>query len=181
MLELIIKENEFFQQSTNKFIQIPECMITLEHSLISLSKWESKWQIPYFTETPKTQIQEFDYIRCMVVGKIKNDRVFDGLTHEDIITIQNYISAPMTATTFSEKSKPKATKKEVTTAESIYARMFAHRIPLECQQWHLNRLLTLLKVCDLQNAPKDKMTKKQTSAWNAEQNAARRAKYNSRG
>jgi len=181
MLEITIKENEFYQQSTNRFIQIPECTFTLEHSLISLAKWESKWQIPYFGGEPKTPTQDLDYIRCMVIGNIKNENVFDGLTLDEIIRIQKYISAPMTATTFSQNARKNNVGKEIMTAEVIYARMFSHSIPIECQKWHLNRLLTLIKVCDLQNAPKEKMTKKQTAMWNAEQNAARRAKYNSRG
>jgi hypothetical protein len=180
MLEITIKENEFYQQSTNKFIQIPSCVLTLEHSLISLAKWESKWGVPYFDNNRKTPAQDLDYIRCMVVGSIKNEHVFDALSVENIMQIQDYIAAPMTATTFQKKSRTKP-KKEVMTAEVIYAHMFANNIPMECQKWHLNRLLTLLKVCDLQNAPKEKMSKKQTALWNAEQNAARRAKYNTRG
>ena len=180
MLEITTKENEFYQQSTNKFIQVPSCTLTLEHSLISLAKWESKWQIPYFDNTKKTPAQDLDYIRCMVIGNVKNENVFDALSIDNIVQIQNYIAAPMTATTFQKKTRSRE-KKEVLTAEVIYAHMFAHNIPMECQKWHLNRLLTLLKVCDLQNAPKEKMSKKQTALWNAEQNAARRAKYNTRG
>jgi hypothetical protein len=181
MLELIVHEKEFYQQDTNKFIQIPECTLTLEHSLISLAKWESKWAIPYFSEIPKTPKQDLDYIRCMVVGNIKDNRIFEALSATDIHKIQKYIAAPMTATTFTTPTKKSSPKKEVMTAEVIYAHMFAHRISIECQKWHLNRLLTLLKVCDLQNAPKEKLSKKQTAMWNAEQNAARRAKYNTRG
>ena len=87
----------------------------------------------------------------------------------------------MTATTFQKRKNERPRKNEVITAEVLYSRIFAHGISMECQKWHLNRLLTLIRVCDLQNAPKDKMTKKQTAQWNAEQNAARRAKYNTRG
>lgn len=180
MLEITTKENEFYQPSTNKFIQIPACTLTLEHSLISLSKWESKWQVPYFDDTKKTPEQDLDYIRCMVIGNVKNEHVFEALSVDDILRIQKYIASPMTATTFQKKNRNRP-KKEIMTAEVIYAHMFAHSIPIECQKWHLNRLLTLLKVCDLQNSPKEKMTKKQTAMWNAEQNAARKAKYNTRG
>jgi hypothetical protein len=181
MLEITVKENEFYDQNTNKFITIPECTLTLEHSLISLAKWESKWQIPYFDDNKKTPAQDLDYIRCMVVGNVKNEHVFKALSFDDVMQIQKYINAPMTATTFRKNTKTTKPKKEVMTAEVIYAHMFAHSIPVECQKWHLNRLLTLLKVCDLQNAPKEKMSKKQTALWNAEQNAARKAKYNTRG
>lgn len=182
MLELVITEKEFYQPETNQFIQIPGCTLTFEHSLISLSKWESKWQIPYFDGNQKTTKQDTDYIRCMVIGPIKDDRIFDTLSSDELLQIQTYMGAAMTATTFSApKNVRNKSKKEVMTAEVIYAHMFAQSIPMECQKWHLNRLLTLLKVCDLQNAPKEKMSKKQTAMWNAEQNAARRAKYNTRG
>lgn len=181
MLEINTKEDEFYDHRTNTFIQIPACTLTLEHSLISLAKWESKWHMPYFDPNiTRTSAQDLDYIRCMVVGNIKSEYVFKALSLENIIKIRDYIKDPMTATTFQQKSKSK-TKKEVTTAETLYAHMFAHSIPIECQKWHLNRLLTLLRVCDLQNAPREKMTKKQTAQWNAEQNAARKAKYNTRG
>ena len=182
MLELNVEEKELYDQETNKFIQIPACTLILEHSLISLSKWESKWETPYFSREPKTQKQDLDYIRCMLVGPVKDNRIFDNLAYNELQQIQTYISSPMTATTFrSSPNGKKQTTKEIVTSEAIYAHMFAYRIPIDCQKWHLNRLLTLLKVCDLQNAPKEKMTKKQTAAWYAEQNAARRAKHNTRG
>ena len=181
MLEVTTTEGEVYDQKTNRFIQIPACTIMLEHSLISLAKWESKWHMPYFDNSTKTSAQDLDYIRCMVIGNIKNDFIFETLDADVIRTIRDYINDPMTATTFNKKGKKSNSKKEVVTAETIYARMFSHDIPIECQKWHLNRLLTLLRVCDLQNSPREKMSKKQTAAWNAEQNAARRAKYNTRG
>lgn len=181
MLEITIEEGEFHDESTNRIIPIPACTFTLEHSLISMAKWESKWCVPYFGDTPQTRAQNLDYIRCMVIGTIKNDRAFENISFDEMARIQKYILAPMTATTFQQKTRKPNANKEVITAEVIYARMFSHSIPIECQKWHLNRLLTLLKVCDLQGAPKEKMTKKQTAAWNAEQNAARRAKFNTKG
>jgi len=181
MLELKVKEKEFFDTSTNKFIQIPECTLTLEHSLMSLAKWEAKWKIPYYDTNTKTPVQDLDYIRCMVVGTVKNEAVFQALEYEDIMKIQEYMADPMTATTFKTNAQKTKQKREIMTAELIYSHMFAHSIPIECQKWHLNRLLTLIKVCNLQSGPKEKMTKKQTTQWNAEQNAARRAKYNTRG
>lgn len=182
MLEMTISEKEFYQEHTSKFIQIPECKVTLEHSLISLAKWESKWQVPFFDGKPKTPTQNLDYIRCMVVGNIKDDRIFDHLSEEEVLQIQSYMAAPMTATTFSERNKSKRkVKKETMTAEVIYARMCTHNISFECQKWHLNRLLTLIRVCDLRDSPPEKMSKKETSMWYAEQNANRRAKYGTRG
>lgn len=181
MLEITTMEDEFYEPRTNKFIQIPACTLILEHSLISLAKWESKWHMPYFDTNKKTSAQDLDYIRCMVIGSIKNEYVFQALSLNNIIRIKEYIKDPMTATTFQQRKSGGKMRKESVTAETIYARMFEHSVSMECQKWHLNRLLTLLRVCDLQNAPREKMTKKQTAQWNAEQNAARKAKYNTRG
>jgi hypothetical protein len=181
MLEIKVEESEFYQASSNTFISVPECTLTLEHSLISVAKWEARWQKPYFDEKEKTKAQDLDYIRCMVIGTVKNENVFDALTFEHYTKIKNYIANPMTATTFQKHGRTKTNTKEVMTAEIIYSHMFAHNISIECQKWHLNRLLTLIKVCSLQSAPKEKMSKKQTAMWNAEQNAARKAKLNTRG
>lgn len=179
MLEIIIEAKEFYNQQQNRFVTTQPCTLTLEHSLISLAKWESKWHIPYLSDVEKTAEQELDYIRCMIIGSVPNEDILKALSVENILEIKSYIDNPMTATTFSKKSGK--TEKKVITSEVIYARMFANNIPMECQKWHLTRLFTLLRVCDLDNAPKQKMTKRETSAYYAEQNAARRAKYNSRG
>ena len=182
MLELTVAEKEFYDSESSTFIKTPGCILTLEHSLISLAKWESKWEVPYFDGNKKTIEQDMDYIRCMVVGPIKNELIFTNFSNSELLQIQNYNQRLMTATTFSEPKNPqKKQKKEIMTAEVIYARMFMHQIPMECQKWHLNRLLTLIKVCDLRNAPSEKMSKKQSTLWAAEQNAARKAKYNTRG
>lgn len=179
MLEIIIEAKEFYNQQQNKFVTTQPCTLTLEHSLISLAKWESKWHIPYLSDVEKTAEQELDYIRCMIIGNVPNEDILKALSVDNVLTIKEYIDNPMTATTFSKKGGK--TEKKAITAEVIYARMFTHNIPMECQKWHLTRLFTLLRVCDLDNAPKQKMTKRETSAYYAEQNAARRAKYNSRG
>ena len=180
MLEIIIEAKEFYNQQQNRFITTLPCTLTLEHSLISLAKWESKWHIPYLSDVEKTAEQELDYIRCMVIGKLPTYPVLSVLTEDNILAIKDYIDNPMTATTFSKKDRTNL-KKETITAEVIYQRMFANNIPMECQKWHLNRLLTLIKVCNFQNAPAQKMNKKQSAAWAAEQNALRRAKHNTRG
>ena len=184
MLELTVSEKELYDNNTNMFLKIPGCVITLEHSLISLAKWESKWQVPYFNGEKKSFEQDMDYIRCMVIGPIKDDRIFNNFSNEELLQIQEYNQSRMTATTFSTPTAVKSTqkkKKEIMTAEVIYARMFMHHISIECQKWHLNRLLTLIKVCDFQNGSGEKMTKKQSAMWAAEQNKARQAKYNTRG
>lgn len=181
MLEIVVKSAEFYQPSINKFINTQECTLTLEHSLISISKWESKWKIPYFSDTPKTERQYIDYLKCMTIGNVKEPNVYYALSSENLQEISEYMADSMTATTFTTKQNQKRGKADTITAELLYARMCTYGIPFECQKWHINKLLTLIKVCDLQNSPRDRMGKKETSMWNAEQNAARRAKYNTRG
>lgn len=179
MLELTVPENEFYFPAENRFIAVPETTLTLEHSLISLAKWEAKWHVPYLNAKKRTPEQELDYIKCMHIGSIKNDYVFSSLTNDNIKQIRSYIDNPMTATTFPKKQR--SVSKEVVTAEVLYGRMFANNIPMECQKWHLNRLLTLIRLCDLKNSPRSKMSKRETAAYYAEQNALRRAKYNTKG
>lgn len=180
MLEIVVQANEIYHPAQNRFISLPSCVLTLEHSLISIAKWESKWHTPYLNAKKRSAEQELDYIRCMVIGSVKNDYVFSILSAENIAQIRNYIDNPMTATTFSKKSSS-LKNKEVVTAEILYCRMFTNNIPMECQKWHLNRLLTLIRVCDAKSGPPSKMNKRQTAAHYAEQNALRRAKYNTRG
>ena len=180
MLELIIPTTEVYQAWNNRFVDIPSCVLTLEHSLISVAKWESKWHIPYLN-AKKTTAQELDYIRCMAIGPVKDDRIFSALSNEHIDQIRTYIDDVMTATTFSERGSSKKMSKEIVTAEILYYRMFINDIPMECQKWHLNRLLTLIRVCDTKNSSPTKMNKRETASRYAEQNALRKAKYNTKG
>lgn len=181
MLEITVPENEFYHPGQNRFITVPSCVLSLEHSLISIAKWESKWHIPYLNNsTKRTVAQELDYIRCMVIGTVKNDLIFSALSPENMQQIRDYIDDPMTATTFSKTQQPSKSR-QIVTAEVLYARMFTNNIPMECQKWHLNRLLTLIRVCDTMSSPPTKMSKKQTAARYAEQNALRRARHNTKG
>ena len=180
MLEITVPENEFYHSGQKRFIDIPSCVLSLEHSLISIAKWESKWHIPYLSAAvKKTAAQELDYIRCMVVGVVKNEYVFSALTPDNMEQIRNYIDDPMTATTFSKTQQSR--NRQIVTAELLYAKMFANNIPMECQKWHLNRLLTLIRVCDSMSNPPTKMSKKQAAARYAEQNALRRAQFGTKG
>ena len=105
MLEITIEAKEFYNQEENRFITTPPCTLTLEHSLISLAKWESKWHIPYLSDVEKTAEQELDYIRCMIIGNVPNEDILKALSVENILEIKSYIDNPMTATTFSKNLK----------------------------------------------------------------------------
>ena len=179
MLEITIPDREFFDENTSSFITIKGATLRLEHSLVSLSKWESKWNKPFLTKDEKTYDEIIDYIKCMTTTQNVNPEVYTIIDDKSVEAINSYIEAPMTATTFSDQ-KGKGNK-EIVTAELIYYWMIALNIPFECQKWHLNRLLTLVKVCSIKNQPPKKMSKKDLMNRNTALNNARRQKLNTKG
>lgn len=180
MLTLNIPETEYYDEDRDEFVTIKSQVLHLEHSLISVSKWESKWKVPFLSAEEKTHMQILDYISCMAVGPF-DSRVLRALTAEQIDSINSYINDSMTATWFSDKEKRAINKKQVITSEVIYYDMIALQIPFECQKWHLNRLLTLIRVCQEKNKPPKKISKRELRNRNAALNAARRAQYGTNG
>jgi len=178
MFKIVIPEDEFYNESTNEFVQVKSQELHLVHSLVSVSKWESIWQKSFLTNKNPSRDESISYIRCMTVNQNVDSSAYSRLTNELISRIVGYIDAPMTATVFyDEKKKSNA----IITSEIIYGWMVALTIPFECQKWHLNRLLTLIKVCDLQNQPKKKIGQREILARNAALNEARKAKLNTTG
>ena len=180
MLTLTVPETEYYDDAKNEFVTIKSQTLHLEHSLISVSKWESKWKIPFLSGERKTNAQLLDYISCMAVGPF-DPRVLNALTNDQIESINTYINDSMTATWFSDRNKKPINKKQVITSEIIYYDMIALQIPFECQKWHLNRLLTLIRVCQEKNKPPKKMSKNELRKRNSALNAARRNQYNTNG
>ena len=180
MLYITIPETEGFNNKTQEFITIKEQTLQLEHSLVSLSKWESKWH-KSFLNSKKNREETLDYIKCMTITQNVNPNVYVGLTADNIKNIEEYIDDPMTATTFSENPNMPKRNNEIITSELIYYWMITFNIPMECQRWHLNRLLTLIRVCSVKTTPPKKMGKRELMNRNAALNAARRKKLNSRG
>ena len=181
MLIITVPEQELFNEKTEEFLTVPSSTLVLEHSLVSISKWESKWKKPFFGKQEKTPEEVTDYIRCMCITKNVAPDVFLFLGEENLQRIQAYISDPMTATTFSNRERG-ARRQRVITSELIYYWMISDGIPMDCEKWHINRLLTLIHVFDAEdNASKNKMSKKDIYSQNAALNAARRAKSKSRG
>lgn len=181
MLKIKINKTEHYDNTVCRFIEINERFITLEHSLASLALWESKWHKPFLSKNEKTTEETLDYIKCMVVdGEFpENIPIEYILSTKQFDLINDYISNPMTATWFNESnSRP---SRDVITSERIYYWMTIFNIPFECQYWHLNRLLTLIRVCSVENAPKKKMSKRDIYSQNRALNAARRSKSGSRG
>lgn len=190
MLKIDIYDKEKFDEKTNKFIK-PKFIasIQLEHSLVSISKWESKWHKPFLSDKyEKTDEEIYDYIKCMTITQNVDDSVYAHLTNENIKVIKYYMEDKHTATTFhDERDKiagPKSSKRktETLTAELIYYYMFSCQIPKECEKWHINKLLTLIRVFSIKNdTENNKMSKKDVMKRNASLNAARRKALHSKG
>lgn len=180
MLTITIPETELWDETREEYIYTKRQTLQLEHSLVSISKWEGKWCKPFLSSNDKTLEETIDYVKCMTVTPNVKPEIYRCLSGENIEEINKYIAAPMTATWFSE-DKTARPSREVITSEIIYYWMVALNIPFECQKWHLNRLLTLIKVCDRKNQPPKKMGKNAIMSRNAALNAARRKKTGSKG
>jgi hypothetical protein len=179
MLEIIIPGLELYNEETNEFTCYDDVKLELEHSLVSISKWESKWCKPFLDGKDKTLDEIVDYVRCMTISDNIESDVYDRLTEENLVVINEYIGRPMTATTFNNEKK--STGREIITSEIIYYWMVSFNIPFECQYWHLNRLLTLIKVCNVKNNPPKKMSQKEILARNKALNDARKKELGTRG
>lgn len=184
MLQITIPASEVFNDETQEFISTKEHKLCLEHSLVSISKWESKWCKPFLVDNEKTNEEILDYIRCMTLTQNVDPKIYMSLTKDNLKDINDYIAAPMTATTFGkDPTAKKGTKKrEIITSEVIYYAMVAYNIPFDpCQKWHINRLITLIRIAEIKNRPPKKMGKKNTASQNRALNAARRQRMGSMG
>lgn len=182
MLYIETPSRELYNEQTNKIFTIKGQKLQLEHSLVSISKWEAKWKKPFLSKTPMTSDEFIDYIRCMTLTQNVDPNVYYCLSAENARQISEYINDSMTATTFFEDlSKPKPGRQRTITSELVYYWMVALNIPMECQKWHFNRLMTLIRICNIENAPKKKMSKSELWARNKALNDARRKALNTRG
>ena len=181
-----IDKTELWDEVNEEFIYLDAVDIIIEHSLHSISLWEEKYHKPFMVDKNKTNEELIDYIRIMTLNDV-DPSVYSKLTPKVIKEIDNYMKDPMTATTFSKDQEKELTKggyNEFVTAEIVYYWMTAQNIPFECEYWHINKLITLVKVCAIKNKPEDKKNKKLTSTQLAARRAemeARRAKYNTNG
>lgn len=180
MLRITVPAAEFFDEVREEFVYTKEVTLQLEHSLVSLSKWESKWNKAFLGKQEKTDEEILDYVRCMTLTQNVDPEVYTRLSAQNYAAINAYIEAPMTATYFSEDKQSKGNR-EVVTSELIYYWMISYNIPVEFQKWHLNRLLTLIRVCNIKNSPPKKRSKRELMRRNAALNAARRNRLGSKG
>jgi hypothetical protein len=178
MLKIFIKGGEYLENDTGLIKQAKDQTLSLEHSLVSLQKWESKWEVPFLLNNPKDPRSEkttemlVDYIRCMTITQNVDPNIYYFITETQFKEIQEYIAKPMTATTFNDKQRP---SREIATAEVIYSSMFMFNIPFECRKWHLNSLLTLIHVCSIKNQGDKQMSSAEYAKYRHSINSARQA------
>ena len=186
MLKLTIKPKEMFNEEDSSFVTTPAVVLKLEHSLLSVSKWESKWEIPFLSDEkqyPKTAEMMLDYIRFMTLNHVPPE-TYTSLSTEEIRQINEYIQSKQTATFITDDSPKRST--QVVTAELIYYWMVAAQIPFECEKWHLNRLLMLINIYRIENdtdknGKKPKIGKRQQAVSRSELNRQRREAMNTKG
>lgn len=190
MLKIKLPAKEGWDEVKNEFVETKEIELCLEHSLVSISKWESKYKKPFLSTTDKTTEEILYYIQCMTISQNVDPNVYKLLSKNDLEKVNDYITDSMTATWFNERksegSAPSRPNKEQITSELIYYWMVSYQIPFECQKWHLNRLLTLIRICNVKDAQQNnkqgnKMSKRDILSQNRALNAARRQKLNSLG
>lgn len=180
MLQIVVSGHEMWDERLEEFVSAKPQTLQLEHSLVSISKWEQKWHKPFLTRIEKTPEEITDYIRCMTITQNVDSNVYRRLSADNFKQIQEYIDDTATATTFGNDPNETGNGRPIT-AEIIYYWMICFGIPFECQKWHLNRLLTLIKVCERKARKSPKMGKNAIRRRNADLNAARRKRLNSKG
>ena len=179
MLIITIPGMEYYNEETNEFLYYDDQVLQLEHSLVSISKWESRWCKPFLSGKDKTVDEIIDYVCCMTMTPNVDREVYNRLTEDNLTAINDYIERPMTATTFSDNAQ--SSNREVITSEIIYYWMISFNIPFECQEWHLNRLLALIKVCNVKANPPKKMGRQELLARNKALNEARKRDLKTKG
>lgn len=179
MLELIIPRRTFFNESTSEFIEFNETKLKLEHSLISISKWESKLKKPFLSDKKHTKSDMLYYIECMSLNPDVDPMVYKTIPDDLYLVITEYIEDSMTATTINDNDS--GNNNDIITAEIIYYWMIELGIPFECQKWHFNRLMTLIRVCGIKKGPQKKMSKREILEQNRRLNEARKKQHHTRG
>ncbi|MET0786073.1 MAG: hypothetical protein ABWY25_05155 [Paenisporosarcina sp.] len=180
MLKIIVPGEEYFNEEAESFETVGDFELEMEHSLVSLSKWESKYKKPFLGPKEKTPVEILGYVEAMIITPIYPENLISRLTRENINQINDYIESTESATTFGRMPERKGVG-EIITSELIYYWMIAFNIPFVCECWHLNRLFALIRICNIKNSKPKKMSRSEIARRNRELNEARRAQYHTSG
>jgi hypothetical protein len=180
MLTIKLVGDELFNEESEEFLTVGDLVLEIEHSLVSLSKWESKFEKPFLGTEEKTNEEVYEYLKLMILTPDVPDDILTRFTQDNIIEINEYIDSPQSATTFGEMPKTRA-RGETITSELIYYWMVVFNIPFECETWHLNRLFSLIRICNIKNSKPKKMSKSSIAQRNRDLNNQRRAQLGSKG
>lgn len=171
---------ELWDEGKQEFVYLPGQTLELEHSLVALSKWESKLGKPFLTKDAKTYEESLEYLKCMMLTPGVTEDVYEYLMTHKLGMIDEYINSSMTATILPKNSGGKG-KREIVTAEVIYYWMIAMQIPSQYEHWHLNKLITLIGVCNVKNSPTKKRSSDEILRDQMALNAERCKQLNSKG
>lgn len=180
MLTIIVPGIELFDENTQEFSTVGDVVLTFEHSLVSLSKWEEIFEKPFLGEDEKTEVEILGYIKAMLLTSEVPEEVFSKLSQENLETINTYLNAKMSATWFHDVHNA-PNSRDIFTSELIYYWMIAYNIPFECETWHLNRLFTLIRICSIKQEKPKKMSRSEIAARNRELNDKRKAELGTKG
>lgn len=180
MLRIVVEENEVYDEEKNEFSVVGGIVLDFEHSLLALSKWESKYKKPFLSSEERTSEETFGYLEAMLLTPGVGLDVLLRSSSETLDKVQEYIQSSESATTFGEMPERRG-RGETITSELIYYWLVAFNIPFECEKWHLNRLLSLIRICNMKNTPPKKMSKSEIAQRNRELNAKRREKLGTSG
>lgn len=180
MLRLIIGESEAYDEEKNEFFNVGGAVLDFEHSLLSLSKWESKYKKPFLSSGEKTSEETLGYLEAMLLTPGVDLDVLRTASLESFEKIRQYIESSESATIFGEMPERRGPG-EVITSELIYYWLVAFNIPFECEKWHLNRLFALIRICNIKNSPPKKLSKSEAAQRNRDLNKKRREQLGTTG
>lgn len=179
MLQITVKGRELWDEASGVFDSFDDITLNLEHSLVSVSKWEARWHKPFFSNIKHTEAETQDYVKCMCVDCDVSDSVIQSLSNDDYHKIDSYINDPMSAIPI--KNTKSSGRGGFLPSEKIYSWMISYGIPFECERWHISRLLNLINLCEETRTPPNKKSSREVASMYSKLNAERRKQYNTRG
>lgn len=180
MLKIIIEDEELYDEESNTFQTTERFEFEVEHSLLSLSKWEANYKKPFLSSGKLSTEEIFQYVMYMILTPNVTEKIVNDSSTKIFSEVNDYINSSQSATTFGEMPQKRGPG-EVITSELIYYWMVAFNIPFECEKWHLNRLFSLIRICNIKNSKPEKVSRHEAAMRNRALNEKRKAELNTTG